>query len=241
LTVECVRLRDGEKFKPFELKLQKVTVKTLKDKFGRDEQDQMAVIPGGTLEAKVRAENKAEKQHDFMERVLAVHLGNQATFTDWFAEMVKVMPLKVDKDGKAKPGISETTFRRWLKAIGARGHVVLPAGEDLTSQGYLYEVVAGPWAIQPGTAASGMAESTAVNNRHSTLYRESGINGGGFGEDGHRHGPPKDSQMESGGGSSDGRVNGQDSPPAGSPGSVSDLIGQARDQLPDDGKPPKLH
>jgi hypothetical protein len=100
----------------------------------------------------------------------------------WFAAMVKAMPPKTDKaTGEVKAGISETTFRRWLKKIAERGHVILPPENDVTSLGYMYSIVAGPWAIQPETVAFGMDGSAATNHRHSIPEGGIELNGGGFG------------------------------------------------------------
>jgi hypothetical protein len=129
--------------------------------------------------------------------------------------MVRVMPPKVDKTtGEMKPGIGETTFRRWLKKIAKRSHIILPSDDEVTSQGYSYSIVAGPWAIQPEaiqpeTAAFDMDGSTATNHRHFHPLRGMEISGGGFGD---RQAPPNHSQMESGGGSSQGRADSRDSP-----------------------------
>jgi hypothetical protein len=124
--------------------------------------------------------------------------------------MIRVMPQKVDKaTGEVKAGIGETTFRRWLKKIAERGHIILPPDDEVTSQGYIYSIMAGPWAIQPETVAFDMDGSAATNHRHFHSLKGMEINGGGFGD---RQAPPNHSQTESGGGSSQGRMEGQDSP-----------------------------
>jgi len=207
--VSCIRMRVDDTFAPFEINLQKVTVKTKPDKWGRDERVMMAVIPDSGPAAQQPV--KEDKDLDFMEKALALNLGNQAAYKQWFAEMIRVMPQKVDKaTGELKPGIGETTFRRWLKKIAERGHVILPPDDELSSLGYMYSIVAGPWAIQPETAHFGMDGSAATNRSHFHPYRGVEMNGGGFGD---RQAPPNHSQMESGGGSSQGRAEGQDSPP----------------------------
>ena len=143
LTVECLCIRDGEKFKPFELRLQKVTLKTLPDKFGRDEQSTMAVVPAAPTAAQ-RA--KKEEDLNLAARVLAVHLGNQATYTEWFDEVVKATPPKKDRvTGEMKPGMSETKFRGLRETLRERGHVTL-------SKNGTYSIVAGPWLDEAVTA-----------------------------------------------------------------------------------------
>jgi hypothetical protein len=105
---------------------------------------------------------------DAQERVLVLHLGNQATYAQWRDEMVRVTTPKMDKKtGEMKPGISEKTFDRRLKAVIERGHTVRP--DDL--RGGLYSIIAGPWAGE--------------DNRHSD---PSGNNDGGF-----DHQPPSSS------------------------------------------------
>ena len=75
---------------------------------------------------------------DALEKVLVLHLGNQATYAQWRDEMVRV---KMDKrTGEMKSGISEKTFDRRLKVIIERGHTVRP--DDL--RGGLYSIIAGP-------------------------------------------------------------------------------------------------
>jgi AAA domain len=144
LTVECIRIRDGEKFKPFELKLLNVVVKTRPDKFGRDEQGQMAVSPG-----LAQRPTQKEEDLDFMEWVLAVQLGNRAPYASWRDEVIRLTPQKTDrKTGELKAGISEKTFDRRLKVIvEERGNAVLTTD----GQGGTYSVVRGRWASGEGT------------------------------------------------------------------------------------------
>jgi hypothetical protein len=99
---------------------------------------------------------------DALEKVLLLHLGNQATYAQWRDEMVRVTTPKMDKKtGEMKSGISEKTFDRRLKVVIERGHTVRP--DDL--RGGLYSIIAGPWA--PST-------EKGDNNRHF------GNNDGGF-------------------------------------------------------------
>ena len=94
-----------------------------------------------------------------MEKVLVLHLGNQATYAQWRDEMVRV---KMDKrTGEMKSGISEKTFDRRLKAVIERGHTVRP--DDL--RGGLYSITAGPWAPgggDPGDRHAPPSPSVAV-------------------------------------------------------------------------------
>ena len=84
---------------------------------------------------------------DALEKVLVLHLGNQATYAQWRDEMVRVTLPKMDKrTGEMKSGISEKTFDRRLKVIIERGHTVRP--DDL--RGGLYSITAGPWAPSKG-------------------------------------------------------------------------------------------
>jgi hypothetical protein len=93
---------------------------------------------------------------DFAARVLAVRLGNQATYTRWFDEVVRATPSKKDrKTGEMKPGMSETKFRGLRKALLEQGRVI----QLTTGQDGIYSVVGGLWAV------SGMDGSAALDNR----------------------------------------------------------------------------
>ena len=86
---------------------------------------------------------------DALEKVLVLHLGNQATYAQWRDEMIRVTTPKTDKKtGETRPGISERTFDRRLKAVIERGHTVRP--DD--PQGGTFSIIAGPWA---GTGENG--------------------------------------------------------------------------------------
>src|SRR6516225_11550981 len=77
---------------------------------------------------------------DALEKVLVLHLGNQATYAQWRDEMIRVTTPKTDKKtGETRPGISERTFDRRLKAVIERGHTVRP--DD--PQGGTYSIIAG--------------------------------------------------------------------------------------------------
>jgi hypothetical protein len=204
ITWTCKDFKDAEPFEPVTVRCESAEVDT--------EMGPQKVIQIKTAAPGLAAQRSAkeDKDLDFMERVLALNLGNQAAYKQWFAEMIRVMPQKVDKaTGEMKPGIGETTFRRWLKKIAKRGHIILPPNDELTSQGYIYSIVAGPWAIQPETVAFNMDGSTATNHRHFHSLKGMEINGGGFGDG---QAPPNHSHQESGGGTIQGRTEGQGSP-----------------------------
>jgi hypothetical protein len=87
---------------------------------------------------------KKDAEADFAARVLAVRLGNQATYTQWFDEVVRATrPKKNRKTGEPKPGISESKFRTLRKALLKQGRVV----QLTTGQDGIYSVVGGLWTI----------------------------------------------------------------------------------------------
>jgi hypothetical protein len=95
---------------------------------------------------------------DFAARVLAVRLGNQATYTQWFDEVVKMTPSKKDrKTGEMKPGMSETKFRGLRKALLEQGRVI----QLTTGQDGIYSVVGGLWAV------SGVDGIAVLDNREA--------------------------------------------------------------------------
>ena len=113
---------------------------------------------------------------DALEKVLVLHLGNQATYAQWRDEMVRV---KMDKrTGEMKSGISEKTFDRRLKVIIERGHTVRP--DDL--RGGLYSIIAGPWA--PSTVVFGVGGSGGIDSRQMEISNR---------HLGDRHAPPSPS------------------------------------------------
>jgi hypothetical protein len=205
-TVHCMRIREGEAFDDFEIKMQKVTMRTKPDQFGRTEQTMLSVIPG-TAPAAQRP-TKEDEDLEAMEMVLAVHLHNKATYTQWFERMVEVTrPKKDKKTGEMRPGLSETTFRRRLAVIVQRGHTTLPT----TGQGGTYSILAGYWAagLQPGSVVSTTTATAVTNNRQLHPLLGGGEVGGGFGD---RQVPPNHRQNENGGGSSEGRAEGKNTP-----------------------------
>jgi hypothetical protein len=86
----------------------------------------------------MRRPTRQDANADVQERVLAVHLRNHATYTEWFDETVRVTPPKTDRrTGELKPGISESTFRGLRRALLERGRVT----RLTTGQGSIYSVV----------------------------------------------------------------------------------------------------
>jgi hypothetical protein len=87
---------------------------------------------------------RKDAEVDFTARVLAVRLGNQATYTQWFDEVVKATPPKKDRrTGEIKPGISESKFRGHRRVLLEQGRVIqLSTGQD-----GIYSVVGGLWAV----------------------------------------------------------------------------------------------
>jgi hypothetical protein len=135
VTVKCERIREGEAFDPFEIQFQKVTVKTKPDKFGRTEQQTLAVTAGAApAEAKPKT-TKLDRELDDMLLVLDLLLGDKATVTEWEKGMVEWMT----KSGK-KPWASSTFFER-VKHLKEKGRVTGGGG-----QGELYSVAT---QIQP--------------------------------------------------------------------------------------------
>ena len=83
---------------------------------------------------------RKDAEVDFTARVLAVHLRDHATYTQWLDEMVKVTPPKTDrKTGELKPGISESKFRGLRKVLLERGRV----SRLTVGQGSIYTTTAG--------------------------------------------------------------------------------------------------
>jgi hypothetical protein len=214
--VSCERIREGEAFDPFEIQFQKVTVKTKPDKFGREEQVTLAVMPG-TAPAAAKRPNKKDEEVDFMEMVLALQLGNNATYTQWLEQIIKVTPQKKDKrTGEMKPGISERTFNRNLAMIVERGHTILP-----TSQGGTYSIIGGPWGsgLQPGAGVSGPGPSVsgmdvvpAKTTANCHPYKGVAVVGSSFADGDHCQTAAKPLPNENGSGSSQGSGEGDDSP-----------------------------
>jgi len=206
VTVSCVRIREGDAFAPFEINLQKVTVKTEPDKFGRAEQETLAVVPG-TAPAAQRP-SKKEEELDFQEMVLAIHLRNCATAAQWLAKMIEVMPRKKNKTtGEMMPGMSERTFYRNLAVIVERGHVVLPTDP----QGGTYSIVGGPWAgIQPGSVFGFGPVAPAETTANCHPYKGVAVSGSGFADGVHCQSTAKALPNENGSGSSQGSEEGKE-------------------------------
>ena len=87
---------------------------------------------------------RKDAEVDFAARVLAVRLGNQATYTQWFDEVVRMTRAKKNrKTGEPKPGMSESKFRGLRKALLEQGRVI----QLTTGQDGIYSVVGGLWTI----------------------------------------------------------------------------------------------
>jgi hypothetical protein len=108
---------------------------------------------------------RKDAEADFTARVLAVHLRNRATYTQWFDEMVKVTPPKTDrKTGEMKPGISESKFRGLRKVLLEQGRVTrLTVG-----QGSIYTVVSG---ASGGADVANVDEVVVVVREHRAPHR----------------------------------------------------------------------
>ena len=101
VTVSCIRMREGEAFAPFEIQLQKVTVKTSPDKFGRTEQETLAVVPGAAAAPPKRS--TYDDDLEFIVVTLKILMLNKATTKQLLA---KVQEIKRDKNGAVLRGWS---------------------------------------------------------------------------------------------------------------------------------------
>jgi hypothetical protein len=145
--VSCARMRENPFFGAFEINFTKEKVKTKPNRRGIDEFEFLVVGSGAPAE---KRSTKAERNLETMEFVLDFHLGNKATFTEWF-EKVHEFTSKKEKGKVVKEGWSETTFRRVLKMLKDQGRVIVTAG-----QGEYYSLVYSEQAkrarsgVQPG-------------------------------------------------------------------------------------------
>jgi hypothetical protein len=164
--VSCMRMREDEAFKPFSIKMQKVTMKTHPDQFGRTERTMLSVIPG-TAPAKPKR-NKVEESLDQMCLVLNLLLRNKATAAEWEKGMADWMT----KSGK-KPMAQSTFFER-LKLLKERGQIVAD------QYGY-YSVV-----TQPKEGVKGPSDGTgpraSLNNSDYSPFQGGVENRSGFGD-----------------------------------------------------------
>jgi hypothetical protein len=116
---------------------------------------------------------KKDAEVDFAARVLAVRLGNQATYTQWFDEVVRATrPKKNRKTGAPKPGMSETKFRGLRKALLEQGRVA----QLTTGQDGIYSVVGGLWTI------FGVGGGVGLDNREAPQNAANPIQGGAEGD-----------------------------------------------------------
>jgi hypothetical protein len=110
VTVSCMRMREGEAFEPFDIKLQKVTVKTRPDKWGRTEQEMLAVIPGA--EAAALQPDTLDKDMTLMATVLRTF---GPLTSGQFRDQMHAITTTKNKDGWSK-----ATFNRRLKDFKER-------------------------------------------------------------------------------------------------------------------------
>jgi hypothetical protein len=135
--VSCDKMQDGDKFKPFEIRLQKITVKIEPDRFGRTERVTLAVVPGDAPTAAQPRTTKGERDLQIMVMVLELRLRNRATAKEWETGMAEWMT-----ENKRKPWAPSTFFEK-RKMLVEQGRVVGGGGE-----GEFYEVA----RIQPDVA-----------------------------------------------------------------------------------------
>jgi hypothetical protein len=205
--VSCMRMREDEVFKAFSIKMQKVTMKTKPDQFGRTERTMLSVTPG--IGAAKPKRNKVEESLDSMCLVLSLLLRNRATPAEWEKAMADWMT----KAGK-KPMAPSTFFER-LKLLKERNLVVMNL--DGT-----YSVVG---ETQPGEGSAGATPETQSEHSDYSAFKECGVNRSASGNSDPLR---KHSENENRSDSSGGRVEGQDSPPDGvSIPSGDDLIAKA--------------
>jgi hypothetical protein len=117
--VSCMRMREDEAFKPFDIRMQTVVMETKPDQFGRTERVMLSVVPG-TAPAQQSAQGaKLDKDMELMRIVLVQALGNSASSGQWCDRMRSVT--EVWKEGKkVKEGWSEATFYRRLEKFKER-------------------------------------------------------------------------------------------------------------------------
>jgi hypothetical protein len=197
ITVTSKGYKDAADFETFTVRCESVEVET------EDGPEQvLAVKERVDFQASAKP-TKEEEDLATMSRVL-ICLGNKATYTRWFEEVHRwTAPKGESKDGNAKEGWSETTFRRKLSKLKELGHVT--GGEN---QGDCYSVVLDEAkrsrGVQPGEGLggegerAGSEESTVTNNRPATPFQGGGGGGGSFLD---RHEPPNHRRGGSGGGS----------------------------------------
>jgi hypothetical protein len=104
--------------------------------------------------AEAPKDSSLEKVADILEVAVALYLRNSATHASVIAKTRELTPLKFNKKTGLMQPISERTADRALKLSIQRGHLNAPP-KDTNSQGWLYSVIGGPAAIQPGKAGDG--------------------------------------------------------------------------------------
>jgi hypothetical protein len=204
--VSCVRMRENAFFSAFEINFTKEKVKTKPNRRGIDEFEFLVVGSGAPAE---KRPTKVQRNLETMEFVLDFHLGNKATFTEWF-EKAHDFTARKEKGKVVKQGWSETTFRRHLNKLKEQGRVIVTAGQgEYYSLAYTEQAKRARSGVQPdgpdGSAGppEGGEESQSQTTATPLPLQGSGESGGSFGD---RQPPPNDRQSENGGGSSGSRT-----------------------------------
>jgi hypothetical protein len=131
------------------------------------------IFEGGEGMGESRRPTRKDAEVDFAARVLAVRLGNQATYTQWFDAVVKATPSKKNrKTGEMKPGMSETKFRGLRKALLEQGRVI----QLTTGQDGIYSIVGGLWTV------SGVGGSVVMDSHEAPQSTANPSQGGAEGD-----------------------------------------------------------
>jgi hypothetical protein len=155
--VSCMRMREDEAFKTFNIKMQKLTLETKPDQFGRTGRTMLSVIPG-IAPAKPK-QTKVEESLDHMCLVLELLLRNRATAAEWERGMAQWM-----EKSKKKPWAQSTFFER-LKLLKEQGRIIGGGGQDET-----YSVV-GEYNRRQGSEGT-TPEAQPNHSDHSPLQGE---------------------------------------------------------------------
>jgi hypothetical protein len=168
----CERMKHDRAPEAFEIRTETVEVDTrCEESDGEHKVGDVVTVEEMVVAAEGAAGAKINKLRDTMEMALSFYLQNSATNKVWFRKVVELTPLKQGKDGKMKPGLSESTFGRELKKIIQEGHVIGPPDDN--SQNFVYSIVAGPFA--PWNVVDGQ------NHRQTPPPLGGGVVDGGLG------------------------------------------------------------
>jgi hypothetical protein len=192
VTVKCERIREGEAFAPFEIKFQKVMMKTTPDKFGRTQQETLAVVPG--IAAAPPRSSQPEADLEFIMTTLKILLLNKATTVQLVA---KLQELKRDKNGALLKGWSTSSIYEKLATLRERGRLTGGGGEGE------YNSVVNAWgdAVQPDNSSPNRSSPDPLRGIWS-----------GWSGSGNSESTPKPLQNENWSGSSQGRAEGETTP-----------------------------